>query len=374
MRRAAPHEATTFAVRRDDLKRTQFLSGPPVAPTGPEPSATLRVEGFALTSNNVTYGARAAVMSSWNFFPLGDAAWGCLPAWGYATVLASDVDGLVVGDRYFGYLPMSTHFTTQPTQVTPVAFLDGAAHRPSKISVYNTYGRCATNPYYSPELEPVTMLFRPIFMTSYLLADYLSDQRYFGAERVVISSASSKTAYGTAYALSKLAERVEVTGLTSAKNRAFVEGLGLYDRVLTYDEVTALPVGDAVYVDIAGEPRVRGRLRDRLGEHLVHDAAVGGTHWEELGVTVSTDDSFRGAETQSFLAATQFAKRNAEWGAVEYQRRMAEALREFFTRALDAEKPWVHVVQANGPEAVSRAYDTVINGRALPSDGYVLML
>ena len=45
------------------------------------------------------------------------------------------------------------------------------------------------------------MLLRPLFLTSFLIDDFLADNHFFGARRVVFSSASSKTAYGTAFML-----------------------------------------------------------------------------------------------------------------------------------------------------------------------------
>src|SRR3712207_7922901 len=51
-------------------------------------------------------------------------------------------------------------------------------------------------------LFPYTTLFRsPLFLTSFMLADQLEDNRFFGARALVLSSASSKTAYGTAFLL-----------------------------------------------------------------------------------------------------------------------------------------------------------------------------
>ena len=53
---------------------------------------------------------------------------------------------------------------------------------------------------------------------------------------MLLSSASSKTAYGTAFQLAQR-EGIEVIGLTSAANKAFCESLGCYSRVLAYEEL-----------------------------------------------------------------------------------------------------------------------------------------
>jgi hypothetical protein len=261
---------------------------------------------------------------------------------------------------------MSTHLTVQPTMVGPTSFRDGAAHRPSAIPIYNTYGRCASDPSYAPEFEPARAVLRPLFMTSFVLADFLEDNRFFGAEQVVLSSASSKTAYGTAFILSRQ-RAVEIVALTGDRNRAFVERLGIYGRVLTYAEIASIPAKPTLFVDVAGDEGVRESVRNRLGENLLYHCTVGSTHWDQIGVQ-------QGAKLEPFLAATQFAKRRAEWGVEGFQSKLAAALRDFLDRATTGNDPWVRFVTAKGPDAVSRIYDLVVSGRALPDDAYVLTL
>jgi NADPH:quinone reductase-like Zn-dependent oxidoreductase len=90
-------------------------------------------------------------------------------------------------------------------------------------------------------------------MTGFLLADFLADEHLFGARRVVIASASSKTAISLAFLLSR-AGACEVIGLTSQRNAAFVEKLGCYDRVVPYEQIYAIASGDpVVFVDMAND-------------------------------------------------------------------------------------------------------------------------
>jgi NADPH:quinone reductase-like Zn-dependent oxidoreductase len=69
-----------------------------------------------------------------------------------------------------------------------------------------------------------------------VVEDFLDDNDYFGASRVVISSASSKTAIGSAFLAARRRGR-EIVALTSQSNVEFCRSLGCYDTVLTYDEV-----------------------------------------------------------------------------------------------------------------------------------------
>ena len=54
----------------------------------------------------------------------------------------------------------------------------------------------------------------------------------------MLSSASSKTAYGTAFLLH--GQGPQLVGLASAPNVAFTQSLGCYDRVLPYAAIDQL--------------------------------------------------------------------------------------------------------------------------------------
>ena len=56
---------------------------------------------------------------------------------------------------------------------------------------------------YSADFEAEHILFFPLFFTSFLIDDFLADEDFFGADTIVISSASSKTAIIAAYLLAK---------------------------------------------------------------------------------------------------------------------------------------------------------------------------
>jgi hypothetical protein len=114
------HPMTTmFAVGRGDLRRTQWRETPPAALRPGE--ARLRVDLFALTANNVTYGAFGEAMHYWDFFPTGDAETGCIPVWGFATVSESLVDGVDVGERFYGYWPMADEVVSRRCESSPRA-------------------------------------------------------------------------------------------------------------------------------------------------------------------------------------------------------------------------------------------------------------
>src|SRR5574341_1065711 len=211
------------------------------------------------------------------------------------------------------------------------------------------------------------MILRPLFMTSFLIADFLEDNGFFAARMAVLSSASSKTAYGTAFLLSCMDPRPEVVGLTSDRNVAFTESLGCYDRVVTYDQIDSLPQdAPALYVDMAGSGAVRGSVHGRFADNLKHSAVVGGTHWEEG----ASQGQLPGAPPTFFFAPTQAQKRTADWGARGLNERFAEAWKAF----REPLRTWMDVVEERGPDAVKRVYLDHLEGRADPRTGNVLSL
>jgi hypothetical protein len=215
---------------------------------------------------------------------------------------------------------------------------------------------------------------RPLYITSFLIDDFLADNSFFGARRVLLSSASSKTAYGTAFCLSRRRGTdadVLVSGLTSAGNLAFTQGLHCYDNVLAYGDLSTMATDEpVVYVDFSGSADVRAAVHTHFGDRLSYSCSVGGTHWSELG----TGRGLVGPRPVLFFAPAQIRKRRNDWGAQVLQQRLAEAWSAFIGAVSDTRLPWLQVVRAHGREAVDDAYAALLGGRSRPQDGHVLSL
>jgi len=282
-------DAQRFQVARNDLRTSRLVPDPdaPQRRALAEGEARLRIDRFALTSNNITYAAFGEAMKYWEFFPSGDAAWGNIPVWGFAEVVESRAEGVAVGERCYGYWPMGRYLVVQPARVRKHGFDDGAAHRAGLAAVYNQIQFCAADPGYRADQEAQQALLRPLFVTSFLIDDFLADARFFGAKQVLLSSASSKTAFGTASCLSLRRGRddgIRVIGLTSPGNADFCRSLGCWDAVLAYDALPTLARDvPSVYVDFAGTVTLRRAVHEHFGDALRYSCSVGGTHWDELG-------------------------------------------------------------------------------------------
>lgn len=361
-----------FLVGRTDLKTHKFVDRIPPSDIELAPSEILvKVDAFAFTANNVTYAVAGDFMNYWGFFPAEDG-WGRVPVWGFGDVVRSSCDDVAVGERLYGYYPMSTHLVMQPTRVKDLGFTDGAAHRQELHAVYNQYTRVAADPSYDAATEDQQMLLRPLFVTSFVLDDLFADNDFFGAKRMVLSSASSKTAFGLAFLLHEnRRDDVEVVGLTSPSNVAFVERLGIYDKVVTYDNIETLDADiPSAYVDMSGNADVLKRVHTHLADSLKYSCLVGGTHWEQLGGGIGQQTDLPGAKPIGFFAPDQIKKRNKDWGAEGLQQRIADAWQQFLAPV----GGWLNVVHLNGKKDVERIYADMLNGRAHPDQAYVLSL
>jgi hypothetical protein len=250
--------------------------------------------------------------------------------------------------------------------VSGSGFSDGAPHRAGLHPVYNHYLRTSADPFYQPSTEDIQALLRPLFITSWLIDDFLADQNFFGAHSVVLSSASSKTAYGTAFEMARR-PGLQVVGLTSANNRAFCESLGCYHRVLAYEDLAQLPAKAAtVYVDFAGSVA----LRERVHRHftgLAYSCAVGASHVQDLGGA----GDLPGPRPTLFFAPAQVKKRHGDWGPSGLNDRMVQAWQRFSAAVLAPPQPWLVVQYHQGREATQAAFLQVLGGQGSPRIGHM---
>jgi hypothetical protein len=335
-------ELTELRVTKDDLSDAEIVRRP--LPDLEEGEALVEVERFGLTANNVTYGLVGEQIGYWRFFPLPDAAGrGIVPAWGFGRVVSSRSEELSEGERLYGFFPMASHLVMRPRKKGAAVF-DAAPHRASLPGTYNAYRLTAREPEYLKEREEARAVLFPLFATSFVIADWLEDNGYFGAERVVVTSASSKTGFGTAAALKRLEREIQVTGLTSAARLPFVRGLNLYDEVLSYEEAGKLdPSQPTALIDMSGNAEVITAIHRRLEENVVVSSIVGATHWD----APRQKEALPGAKPAMFFAPAQIEKRDRERGEGAF---MAEAL-----------KAWAEIT--GGTEG-QLTYETHLGGKA----------
>jgi hypothetical protein len=353
MQRLLTDQKTITTTRLEEVATTDLRPG----------EARLRLESFALTANNVTYAASGFAIGYWQFFPTDIDGQGLVPVWGTAEVVESTAADLAVGTRLYGFYPMAEELVIAPQPDGHGGFVDAAAHRAELPAVYNRYTPVRSG----ADDDHMRALLQPLLATSYLLYDWLMDNACFGVSQIIIGSASSKTGLGLCKYLAEPAKRAyRIIGLTSTRNRAFVEGLGACDLVLTYDEIAQLPAQPSVYIDMSGNAEVKRAVHSTLGAHLKHSAAVGISHWDQFQPQIKVE----GVKPQFFFAPAQIAKRREEWGPGVMEKQITQAWKRL---AADAGS-WLDLRVHDGIGQAQAVFGALADGSAKPRDGHIIRL
>ena len=356
----------TLLVNRTDFSDLIIAS----ADMDPISDGQVRVKlgDFALTANNITYMVTGDMIGYWKFFEpkaygINQDGMGRMPVWGYGTISESRCEGLEAGDRIYGFFPITDFIDMTPVKVSPNGFQDGTAHRRELHPVYNSYTLTKNDPSFVPAIDDIQPVLRPLFTTSFLIDDLFGAEDFFGAKQIILISASSKTALGTAFCL-KQRGGVQVTGLTSSGNKKFVEDSGFYDNVATYDAIDDLDAGTkSAIIDMAGNGTVTGKLYQHFGDNIVYNCMVGKSHWQgEAPPQISA-----GAPPTMFFAPDRARLRIGEWGPEGFAKNLAKRWVPFCHSAAN----WLEISKAEGIENMLPVYKDFLEGRADPSKGYL---
>ena len=332
----------------------------------------LRIESFSVTANNITYAVIGDMFGYWNFFPAegdygpGEAKYGIVPMWGHAVVEQSQQPDIAVGERVYGYLPMGTHLDVLPGKVSGSGFTDMAAHRQPMSPIYNQYSRLAADPEHDPAKEAERMLFGPLFKTGFLIEAMLRREGWFGAQNLVMTSASSKTSMGLASVAKDLSPDVRRIGLTSKGNVDFVVQTGLYDEVAAYEDVSNLPDVASVSVDFAGNSTLLRSIHETLGDSLKYSCLVGATHVDARGV--GGGGEMPGPKPILFFAPDHAVATVQELGPKGF----GEAVGTSWKNFLGAVDGVVRVDERAGIQTAIPAFTDTLQGKAEPAVGIII--
>jgi hypothetical protein len=242
------------------------------------------------------------------------------------------------------------------------------------------------------------MLYRPLFWTSYWCEDWLHASGYRGgAQNVLISSASAKTAFTLAHCIrTRRAEGGQakttprIVGLTSSRNLAFTKNLGLYDEVLTYDDVESSPIMKPatgqkwIYADVASVATLNKRIFAHfaptrtlvagitLGMSTVDpaDAKLVAAGWTGVNEALATHGVSHGqdqgqgpavlsaADMESFFMVEWLALRRRQLSVME----IAGMQKTAWEYLLRVGREWVRIERVHGGVAVQRAYARIVKG------------
>jgi hypothetical protein len=261
-----------------------------------------------------------------------------------------------------------SRFVDVTVKPTTNGLRDEGTHRAAHAPVYREFAATDRDPFHQAgvDAEDRHALLRGLFVTGFLAEDFFADNNWFGARRVLVLSASSKTAIGFAHC-AMARDGVEVIGVTSHGNLAFVRSLGCYNEVVAYDEIERIPVNSPVVsIDMSGNGELLARVHRHFGEQLKHSMAIGRSHHESPPAA----KDLAGPRPTFFFAPTQVKKRLQDWGPQGYQQRVAAALHDF----VDSSQAWLTVTRVEGPEAAESAWRAVHDGRVPPDIGYIVSI
>ncbi len=359
-----------FQVRKDDPTVHRLVESADADHAISDGQIRVAIKTFGLSANNITYAVTGDQLGYWQFFPpIGDETdgWGVMPVWGFAEVIESRTAEIDVGERIFGFFPAATELTMTPTKVSPLRFTEGAAHRSKLPGTYNSYRRVSAEPGYDRATDSERMLLRPLFVTSYCLWDSLHDKDWYGAQQIVILSASSKTSIGLSYALQEDPDAPPVTGLTSSRHVDFVNTLRTYDVGLAYDALSSIDSHlPTLVVDLSGNSEILGSLHAHLGDNLAMCVTVGITHWQKTG----KQQGNLADRSEFFFAPTHIQKRVAELGRIEFDQRVSA----FLSATAAKTRAWMKIVGTHGFDGFGALYSDVCKGRIAADQGIVVEL
>ena len=357
-----------FQINKGDLTLSRLIDTP--ASTISDGQVLVKIDRFAFTANNITYAVMGDYLRYWQFFPPnGDEAekWGIIPVWGFADVVASHSDELAIGERLFGYFPPADELVMTPSNVNPNSFIEASAHRTDLPPSYNMYRRVTNESGYDRANDNERMLLFVLHLTSFCIHDLLESNDWFGAEQVVIISASSKTSTGLAYGLADDKNSPQVIGLTSERNIDFVNSINAYDSVLSYDNLEQIDAAKpTVIIDMSANTDVLSRLHTHLGDNMLYTSNVGLTHWDEPRQV----EGILQSRSHQFFAPSHIQQRIKDWGPQEFGKRSMG----YVMNSTAKSRAWLKVKELDGVNGLAGVYKDVCDGKVAADEGLIVVM
>lgn len=373
----------------------------------PENHILVQVQRFGFSANNVSYQAlgEAPDFRYFDFHAAPESkdvsprTHGLVPVWGFGTVVASSLPQIRVGEKVYGYLAPARYLLlpVTPSSINKYFFYVPRPHLPADRRPYNQITRCGNDAQYNPLplREDMTMLYRPLFWTSYWCEDWLFTASYRGARRFLISSASAKTSFTMAYCVKRRIQNaglkdIYIVGVTSKRNIAFTKSLGLYDDVVEYDNFTSSALVKKldekwIYIDGAGNEKFNDRVVSHFnpGGHLVGDVRLGFTTLtpsttadKAAPVPVPSGSKALTSQPATYQGAEVFFM--PEWLQLRLKQLSVKTVtamqQEAWKDLMRDGKDWVKIEQIYGGDKVKEVYKKILKGELSPDRGMIWSL
>ena len=359
-----------LVVHKHQLQSAILIQNPSDRPNAGEIS--FKIEKFGLSTNNITYAMLGDSYRYFEFFPVKNPLFGALNVWACAKVIESQNSQINVGERIYGYFPASRYHVLKPSTVKKSYFLVERNHLPADRLAYNQYFRANGDLEYSSEYEDLMLIFRPLWGTAFFLDDFLTCNDYYHVKRVVITSASSKTAFSFAWFLKN--RNFTVIGLTSNNNKEYVKSLYLYDQVYSYsdkqvdqyEDTDCIGIQPFLGIDFAGDPVLNHRLMNAYGDKMIALVKVGVSHSSTLnqssGLSVSNEKSI-------VFFAPDWIKRRLPVAGQSLSVRKVTAWHSFLSHISK-----YTTVEYKDEKSAVQLYSDLFNSKCKPSTSFVVSL
>ena len=174
-----------------------------------------------------------------------------IPAWGIGSVYRSNHPEIEEGSTYHGFFPVAPYHVRS---IEGVNQSEGTAlQRPPNFKGPLEWLRLVRTDRH-PEF--VADLFE-YFKIGITYARLLQDVDSYGAQQLVLSSASSTSAQIIAMCIKELRPDFPIVGLTSPRNLEMVKGFSYFDKVYTYDDIASSDgTCPSLYFDALGNESV----------------------------------------------------------------------------------------------------------------------
>ena len=174
-----------------------------------------------------------------------------IPAWGLSIAHRSNHPDVEEGSTFHGFFPLGPYSVRSVGEVDPGR--GSALQSPPGFKGPLEWLRLVRTDGYR---DFVADLFE-YFKIGITYARGLRDLDRYGAEQLVLSSASSASAQIIAMCVKELLPDLKVVGLTSSRNFERVKGLAYFDEAFTYEDLTsAVGTGPSLYFDVLGDESV----------------------------------------------------------------------------------------------------------------------
>lgn len=366
----------------------------PAEPTQQSGTVSLEILKSGLTANNTFY-LRFGDKDPFNFFhcyPVDSTAelvqdkstshdeFVHPPAWGVAQVVASTIDEIVVGTKYLGHLPIATSVTFKDVSVNEEGNM--VVKRPKVDAAYNVFRKIdPDDALLTEEYGDLALVCWPGIMTGFGCFSTLQMKGYYGADNLVITSASSKVALALAFYLKDSGKNV--VGYTSKSNVPFCQSTGLYSQILDYD-ADLDPEKKYVFIDIVGRSDIYSKNKSCVTKLIAIGNTVGATGKDVtfglfppfatlkflltiLGAPRWTR-SWMNPVHDLYLVLDGHEELKEDWGLDKYKTLLKENTHAFCKNATF----WITTHKCDTEDAIKKGFADVIEGKVAPSQAVIL--